>query len=72
MTFGPHWTVTPKVAASLLGLTERRVRHLMEHHDLDVHHEGQYRLIPLDSLFAYRRRLPPRHISPDKENHRDR
>lgn len=55
--FGSDWTVTPKAAASMLGMPQRRVQHLMEHGDLEFQQDGSWRLIPLDSLFAYRRRL---------------
>lgn len=53
VTFGPDWTVTPRVAASLLGIEHRQVLRLIEHGDLAAQYEGRVRLVELDSLFAY-------------------
>ncbi|ATL88755.1 hypothetical protein [Streptomyces malaysiensis] len=56
VTFGPEWTVTPRVAAGLLGIEHRQVLQRIEDGVLPVQYEGRNRLIELDSLFAYRRR----------------
>ncbi|MFE2749629.1 hypothetical protein ACFXKX_35815 [Streptomyces scopuliridis] len=62
VTFGPDWTVTLRVAASLLGVEHRQVLRLIEHGDLAAQYEGRVRLVELDSLFAYlrTRRAPGR------------
>ncbi|MEU0743983.1 hypothetical protein [Streptomyces sp. NPDC006134] len=57
-TFGPDWTVTPRVAAGLLGIEHRQVLRLIEHGDLTVQYEGRVRLVELDSIFALRRERP--------------
>ncbi|MBU3865547.1 helix-turn-helix domain-containing protein [Streptomyces sp. 4503] len=74
VTFGPEWTVTPRVAAGLLGIEHRQVVRLIEDGVLPVQHEGRNRLIELDSLFAYRHRKsgPRQHpathpADPDKD-----
>jgi hypothetical protein len=62
VTFGPDWTVTPRVAAGLLGIEHRQVLRLIDHGDLTVQYEGRVRLVELDSIFALRRERPlPRH-----------
>ncbi|WP_326655614.1 hypothetical protein [Streptomyces sp. NBC_01750] len=58
VTFGPDWTVTPRVAAGLLGIEHRDVLRLIEHGDLTVQLENRTRLVELDSLLAYRRQRP--------------
>ncbi|MFF3460445.1 hypothetical protein ACFYXH_40445 [Streptomyces sp. NPDC002730] len=71
VTFGPDWTVTPRVAAGLLGIEHREVLRLIEHGDLTVQRENRTRLVELDSLLAYRRRRPlPRMPALDKEHQR--
>ena len=56
VTFGAEWTVTPRVAAGVLGVEQRKVLQLVETGVLAVQYEGRTRLIELDSLLAYRRR----------------
>lgn len=77
VTFGEEWTVTPRVAAGVLGIEQRRVLHLVETGVLAVRYEGRVRLIELDSLLAYRRRRPlprnrpvthPADLDTDKEH----
>ncbi|MEU6284974.1 hypothetical protein [Streptomyces sp. NPDC047028] len=58
VTFGPDWTVTPRVAAGLLGIEHRQVLRLIDHGDLTVQYEGRVRLVELDSIFALRRDRP--------------
>ncbi|MEU6055914.1 hypothetical protein ABZ829_36485 [Streptomyces xanthochromogenes] len=61
VTFGPNWTVTPRVAAGLLGVEHRQVLRLIDHGDLTVQYEGRVRLVELDSIFALRRGRPLPH-----------
>lgn len=76
VTFGPDWTVTPRVAAGLLGIEPRKVLLLVETGALTVQVEGRARLVELDSLLAYRRRNPlpsrtaahPADLDTDKEH----
>ncbi|MEU5008479.1 hypothetical protein ACFWW5_21060 [Streptomyces albidoflavus] len=75
VTFGPDWTVAPRVAAGLLGVEHCQVLRLIDEGDLTVQYEGRVRLVELDSIFALRRDSPlPRQrpaASPadtDKEN----
>ncbi|MFG2176942.1 hypothetical protein ACGFMO_37210 [Streptomyces niveus] len=58
VTFGPEWTVTPRVAATLLGVHHDQVLRLIEHGDLTVQYEGRSRLVELNSIFALRRDRP--------------
>jgi hypothetical protein len=58
VTFGPDWTVTPRVAAGLLGIEHRQVLRLIDQGDLTVQYEGRVRLVELDSIFALRRERP--------------
>ncbi|MFI1890401.1 helix-turn-helix domain-containing protein [Streptomyces jumonjinensis] len=61
VVFGPEWTITPSVAATVLGIDRRQVLRLIEHGDLAVQYEGRVRLVELDSVLAYlrARRTPP-------------
>ncbi|MFH8343144.1 helix-turn-helix domain-containing protein [Streptomyces sp. AM6-12] len=73
VTFGPDWTVTPRVAADFLGVDRKRVHRLIESGVLHVQYEGRVRLVELDSLFAYRRsqplpQRPAAHPDTDKEH----
>lgn len=77
VTFGAEWTVTPRVAAGVLGVEQRKVLQLIQTGALTVQYEGRTRLIELDSLFAYRRRNPapstrpvahPADLDTDKEH----
>lgn len=56
--FGPDWTVTPRVAVGLLGITQHQVLRLIERGELSAQYEGRVRLVELDSLFTYRRNRP--------------
>lgn len=79
VTFGPDLTVTPRVAAGLLGIEHRQVLRLIEHGDLAVQYAGRVRLIELDSIFALRRERPllprpaahPTDFDKDKEHRHD-
>ncbi|WP_018569634.1 hypothetical protein [Streptomyces sp. PsTaAH-124] len=78
VTFGPDWTVTPRVAAGVLGVDLGYVHRLIETGVLRVQYEGRVRLVEMDSLLAYRRgrllsqRLVTRPADTDKElNQRD-
>ncbi|MFI1869714.1 helix-turn-helix domain-containing protein [Streptomyces jumonjinensis] len=61
VVFGPEWTITPTVAATILGIDRRQVLRLIEYGELAVQYEGRVRLIELDSVLAYlrARRTPP-------------
>ncbi|MFM9449135.1 hypothetical protein [Streptomyces acidiscabies] len=77
--FGAEWTVTPRVAAGVLGIEQTEVHRLIDRDVLAVQYEGRVRLVELDSLLAYHyHRLPaarpiahPADLDTDKEHRHD-
>lgn len=64
VTFGPDWTVTPSVAAGMLGIRRRYVLALIKNGTLTVQREGNVYLVEVDSIFALRReRLLPQRLA---------
>ncbi|MFM9735208.1 hypothetical protein [Streptomyces niveiscabiei] len=56
--FGSEWTLTPRVAAGVLGIDQADVLRLIDRGALAVQYEGRVRLVELDSLLAYHYRRP--------------